>query len=493
MPTSRRQDPVQSRGQRTLDEMLGTEGKSAGSDLESECELESSVDVNEPAEGESSVDVNEPAEGGTRYFARYPLEHPSLQQFRRFLTSVDGGGCSEKTALEMAVDISKFLRYACVSSLPSPDWARLTDRDQLVGYFEKLRRVKVGPEGQLAKLDGVCMALKYLKVVIVGDKLDSPLHQSATHMEEILAGWKGTIRKEKRKLRKKRLQQLSSEDLSLSEVSLLLEYKRIWRQFDEACTQALRKQPLPTALLDQCSVGLAGSLLYKNWQRPGAVANATLEEFRGCKVVVEDGRLSYVMSVVNHKTSLDGVAKVVLEGVDHARIIQYKSTIRILQDTGKSSPLLLVLCGGHPLTNLSSRVKALGKKFGLLLPSASRVRKIGATSVALSMGNSAEAHLVTRQLSHSVATNSQYYQAIMGDKHAAVAHASMEHGTHLRGPLCCLSSSFLSSASIQKKNSRINRLQQGANERDALCARFLLLHLLAHVIRFQSREYSIYD
>lgn len=54
------------------------------------------------------------------------------------------------------------------------------------------------------------------------------------------------------------------------------------------------------------------------------------------------------------------------------------------------------------------------------------MRKIGATSAALSMGNSVEAHLVTRQLSHSVATNSQYYQAIMGDKHAAVAHASME-------------------------------------------------------------------
>ena len=309
-----------------LDEMLGTEGKSTSSDLESEHELESSVDVNEPAEGESSVDVNEPAEGGTRYFARYPLEHPSLQQFRRFLTSVDGGGRSEKTALEMAVDVSKFLRYACGSSLPSPDWARLTDRDQLVGYLEKLKRVKVGPEGQLAKLDRMCMALKFLKVVIVGDKLDSPLHQSATHMEEVLAGWKGTICKEKRKLRKKRLQQLSSEDLSLPEVSLLLDCERIWRQFDKACTQALRKQPLPTALLDQCP---AGSLLYKNWQRPGAVANATLEEFCGCEVVVEDGRPSYVMSAVNHKTSLDGAAKVVLEGVDHARIIQYKSTIRI--------------------------------------------------------------------------------------------------------------------------------------------------------------------
>ena len=27
------------------------------------------------------------------------------------------------------------------------------------------------------------------------------------------------------------------------------------------------------------TVGLAGSVLFKNWQRPGAVANATLREF----------------------------------------------------------------------------------------------------------------------------------------------------------------------------------------------------------------------
>ena len=49
---------------------------------------------------------------GTRHYARFNIHHPSLMQFQKFLTGLDGGGRSEKTAGEMAVDISKFLRYA---------------------------------------------------------------------------------------------------------------------------------------------------------------------------------------------------------------------------------------------------------------------------------------------------------------------------------------------------------------------------------------------
>ena len=44
------------------------------------------------------------------------------------------GFCAElKVAGEMVVDVSKFLRYACGPSA-GPDWERLLDRDQLVGF-----------------------------------------------------------------------------------------------------------------------------------------------------------------------------------------------------------------------------------------------------------------------------------------------------------------------------------------------------------------------
>ena len=75
---------------------------------------------------------------------------------------------------------------------------------------------------------------------------------------------------------------------------------------------------------------------------------------------------------------------------------------------------LLFLKLPRTITNLLSRIQSVGTKYGLNLPSASRVRKIGATSVALNLGDSAQAHLVTRQMSHSVSTDAQYYQAIVG-------------------------------------------------------------------------------
>lgn len=107
--------------------------------------------------------------------------------------------------------------------------------------------------------------------------------------------------------------------------------------------------------------------------------------------------------------------------------MQYITTVRLLQDTLGKSPNLFVLSGAHPVKKLSSQIQRVGLKYGLNLPSATKVRKIGATSVALKLGESAEAHLVTRQMSHSVSTDAQYYQAIVGDKHAAAAYSTMSN------------------------------------------------------------------
>ena len=39
-----------------------------------------------------------------------------------------------------------------------------------------------------------------------------------------------------------------------------------------------RGEEVPVKSLDQAAVVVAASLLYKNWQRPGEVVNATLDE-----------------------------------------------------------------------------------------------------------------------------------------------------------------------------------------------------------------------
>lgn len=413
----RKATPVALRkGQPTLFELV-----SKSDDCRSEGVEDSTV-----AEG-SDVHEGEPKVAeGTRHFPRYNMKHPTLIQFERYLTGVDGGCRNTKTASEMAVDVSKFLLYACGSSSPSPSWDRLTDRDQLLGFLDKLKRASVGPEGQLTKLDAICNALNFLKVVILNGDSASPLYSRASHTLEIIRGWKGTLRKDKRRLRKRRLQELSCQSLSLSEVSALLECKKVWIDFDSVCTRASRQEVLPVSALDGCSIAVAASILYKNWQRPGAVANATLQEFRECKLVQKDETTPlYVVSVREHKTALEGYAKLVLDGTDHCRIIQYKATVRKLQDSDGKSPQLFLLSGGRPLTHLSSRIQSFGKRYNLNLPTAAKVRKIGATAVAQNLGNTPEAHLVTRQLAHSSQTECQYYQAIIGDKHAAQAFQSM--------------------------------------------------------------------
>ena len=395
-------------------------------DMETVHDLESQgrrcgVEVEPERQGRGEDCALEEGNSGTRYFPRFDVGDPTFVSFERYLCGIDGGSRSEKQAREIKIDVSKFLRYACGPSGAS--WERLLDRDQLAGYVEKLKRASVGPEGQLSKLDALCAALRFVKVVVIHDAYD-PMYAQATGTIELISVWKTTLRRQKSILREKRLSKLSSETLSLAEITSLLDCNPLWVHFDETCKAAECNTPsLTTAKLDQASVALAGSLLYKNWQRPGAIVNATLTEFDNANVVRTGDETVFVMKVVDHKTGSKGTANLVVEKTDLARITLYIDTVRKVQNTGNSS-LLFLLTGGRRVGNLSSRLKALGRLYGLTLPSASRVRKIGATSVALHLDEK-DSRLVTRQMSHSVATNVAYYQAIVGEQHAAAAYKTM--------------------------------------------------------------------
>ena len=64
-------------------------------------------------------------------------------------------------------------------------------------------------------------------------------------------------------------------------------------------------------------------------------------------------------------------------------VVHYVDTIRNVQVCKTDTNNLFVLTGGCLLGNLSSKIKSIGNRYGLCLPSTTRVRKIGATSVAL--------------------------------------------------------------------------------------------------------------
>ena len=124
------------RDQRTLQQVLDRSASLDSTLGESAPEVEE--EVVEEEEQEEAV-----GEKGTRNYPCCDVNHPTFVHFHYYLTSIDGG--ARRT---MLVDVGKFLKYAGGPSASDPGWDRLTDRDQLVGFLDKLKRYSVGPEGQ---------------------------------------------------------------------------------------------------------------------------------------------------------------------------------------------------------------------------------------------------------------------------------------------------------------------------------------------------------
>lgn len=79
----------------------------------------------------------------------------------------------------------------------------------------------------------------------------------------------------------------------------------------------------------------------------------------------------------------------------------------------------------YALFHFGARIKRLGSRYSLSLPTVTRVRKIGSTTVTLNVGG-VDASMITRQLSHTAKTDELHYQAIVGYEHSAQAFRSME-------------------------------------------------------------------
>ena len=116
----------------------------------------------------------------------------------------------------------------------------------------------------------------------------------------------------------------------------------------------------------------------------------------------------------------------VLGAVHLEKLLLYADVVRRYLDPNNSSPYFFVRHGGGQLTQLSNRIKAVGHRFGMTLPTATRVRKIGSTAAALECGMGDEARIIAQQMSHSAATHEKHYEALSGTSHAARAFETME-------------------------------------------------------------------
>ena len=100
----------------------------------------------------------------------------------RFLQSVEGGSKNAKAAEQEAVDLAKFLHLADKSCCDITNVRRMAN---VVRYLNKLRESKVGPSGQITKLNTLSNALKMLMSTVPEDGGDEKMKDMAVRISVI--------------------------------------------------------------------------------------------------------------------------------------------------------------------------------------------------------------------------------------------------------------------------------------------------------------------
>ena len=139
-------------------------------------------------------------------------------------------------------------------------------------------------------------------------------------------------------------------------------------------------------------------LMFKSWQKPGAVTNCTIQEYRRGRWIKD----TFVISVSDHKTGTVGTAKLLVEKHNFSKLQLYFDKIRPTIKSTENN--LLLRSNGNAIKSIQHYLRPLGAKYNINIPTATQIRKAGATAVVLEC-SSKEGTLVSRQLSHSLTTD----------------------------------------------------------------------------------------
>lgn len=117
-----------------------------------------------------------------------------------------------------------------------------------------------------------------------------------------------------------------------------------------------------------------------------------------------------MIKVKKHKTSRQGAAKLVTEGMDKTRLDDYVTLLRPLMDLTGHLQELFILPGPSPLgESFNRRLKMLSSYYDLNLPTSNRVRKAGASTAASTL-DAQGVKLMAKQMAHSSQTAERWYQ-----------------------------------------------------------------------------------
>ncbi len=357
----------------------------------------------------------------TKGMDRWDIRSNGFQAFISFLQSDEGKRRQQSEAEAIATDVAKYLAFCSASVLR---WNYLWELAEVRRFLACLKKHGIGVDGRLTKLDRLTTALAYIKLDVVDDT-DYMLLGKLGRALDRLSAIKATLRPKKVAKRTQQLEALSSSPLSLDEVTAVIDNPELWAHFDCTVKQCKSGSVVANNDLALTTAAMLALLTFKNWQRAGAVVHMTAEEFHEARREPVEGEELLVVMVKAHKTGIKGSAKLTLASGDAKCLVRYYRHIRPKLDPACWNDCFLLLPGGKPVEQVYQVMRKL-EVFGTPVPSATRVRKIGATVSAQTLTSARDVSLIGTHMSHTLETQQEYYRANRGAVHAAESFTFME-------------------------------------------------------------------
>lgn len=276
--------------------------------------------------------------------------------------------------------------------------------DKLKRYIERLKHDGIGPDGITTKIERLGRALEYCR----REKLLRS--QDCQPVIDRLAAWKHPFARQKPALQAERslLDDATKDQERLDTVNSFFTNETL----QSALTTIKRKSKNFTSEdLAIVSTYLFCSLVYRNWQRPGAAINLKTHEAAGA--VERDGHI--VVHSSQHKTALaHGPAVMVLPREDVAIFLHYRDVMRpniAGSSAAEDSNIFLLNSHYRPLINYRDTVKSISRKFNLpALSTATAVRKAGATMMVGSNPTREALEDMAEHMAHTTVTSEKIYR-----------------------------------------------------------------------------------
>ena len=106
----------------------------------------------------------------------------------------------------------------------------------------------------------------------------------------------------------RRMEELSSSTLSLDEVDDVIQDEAMWRDFVDVSDKLGNELPISTREMNAYTIMMATLLTIRSWQQPGAVANATLAEYKNRTEVPDEGETVTIIKVQLIGTNISRVS-----------------------------------------------------------------------------------------------------------------------------------------------------------------------------------------